>query len=156
MVSTINPVGSLYLIELQEPFESLALQFVPNEIGFNYQGNFQAVLPTGRNTPIFHYTGGKDDLSLNLVFYAEEEHEIKKKIDWLRSLRYADGYNNPARRVLLQFGNLFGNEEKWVVNSVAGKFLDFMQVNNYAPKRAEVSLSLSLSTDYNFTYKDLR
>jgi hypothetical protein len=156
-VTTVNPASSLYLVELQEPFETLALQFVPDEISKNRQGNFEAVLPTGRNTPVFQYTGGNDDLSLVLMFYADDaqRENVLQKVAWLESLANSDGYNAPARRIKIVFGKVF-REEKWVVKTVATKLLDFAHLYGYAPMRAEVSLSLSLATDSNLTFKDIR
>ena len=157
VVSTITPINSVYLVELQDPFETLALQFIPNEINKTRQGNFEAVLPTGRNNPIFQYTGGNDDLSLVVVFYADDEHResVLKKIAWLESLANSDGYNAPARRVKIVFGNVF-REEKWVVKTVSTKMSDFASLYGYAPMRAEINLSLSLAPDTNLIFKDIR
>ncbi|WP_338761855.1 hypothetical protein WAF17_16405 [Bernardetia sp. ABR2-2B] len=149
--------GSIYILELAEPFGRLELQEVPKEISKQRTGNYAAIDVPGRNNPLHHYTGGSDNFSMScqFVYDGSGEDTVLRDINWLESLMANDSYNAPTRRVKVIFGNLFANKT-YIVKSVDSKFTDFDNKNGWRSRRAEVTISFALDMDRNRSINDIR
>ena len=156
-LSAVTPKGSLYIIELAEPFERLEFQEVPVEIPWDRTGNYAEIAVPGRNNPLHHYTGGSDLVSLKLQFIYDNSGvaNVERDIRWLQSLIANDSYNAPIRRVKIIFGQLFRNET-WIVKAAKATFTDFDSKKNFASRRANVDISFALDTDKNRSLADIR
>lgn len=156
-LSAVTPKGSLYILELAEPFERLEFQEVPAEIPWDRTGNYAEIAVPGRNNPLHHYTGGSDSVSLKLQFVADDSgvDSVERDVRWLQSLVGNDSYNAPTRRVKIVFGKLFRNET-WIVKSVKSSFTDFHSEKGYASRRTTVDISFALDTDKNRSLADMR
>jgi len=137
--------------------ERLEIQFMPNEINGSRSADLKELKVVGRNNPFLHYTGGKENLNLPLEFYSDiESHDdVKRKIDWLRSLTINDGKIGSYRRVKIVFGDLF-RWELWVVKAVNYKYTHFDGESGFLPLRAVANLVLQIDTDNDVTINDLR
>ncbi|WP_291726161.1 hypothetical protein [Bernardetia sp.] len=149
--------GSIYILELSEPFGRLELQEVPKEIAKQRTGNYATVDVPGRNNPLHHYTGGGDTFSMScqFVYDGSNEDTVLRDINWLEGLIANDSYNAPTRKVKVIFGNLFSNKT-YIVKSVSSKFTDFDNQNGWKARRAEVSISFELSMETNRSINDIR
>ena len=136
--------------------EALEIQFVPQNIPGQRIADIKDIYVVGRNNPFTHYTGGKETVSLPLEFYSDEEYhdDVKKKIDWLRSLTVKDpitGYH----KVKINFGKLF-RWEVFVVKSVKYNYSHFDGNSDFLPLRATCTVELQIDTDDDITINDLR
>jgi len=150
-------LGRLYLLELEEPFERLELQFVPGELSMNRQADLKQIAIVGRNNNLLQYTGGSDTLNLPIEFYSDSEFrdDVISKVNWLQSLAMSDGNNGPYRNVKLVFGNLFRNEI-WAVSSVSPVLSHFDDKYNFLPLRATVEIRLILDPKTNLLFDQVR
>lgn len=149
--------GRCYIVELSPPYERLEIQFVPKEFSYGSTAKMAKIEVVGRNNPLHHYTGGDDNLSFQLDFFAEEESrkDVLKKVKWIQSLRYNDGNFAPKKNISIVFGNLFRNEI-WTVDSVQVKYSDFDSLHDFLPQQAFVDIKLSLDPIKNLRIKDVR
>jgi hypothetical protein len=131
--------GKIYLVELESPFESLEIQFVPEEIVMNRTANVVDFAVVGRNNPLHQYTGGDEKMSLKLDFYSDSERrdDVIKKTRWLESLAQNDAGRRPQTLVKVTLSM-------------------FDSAHGYLPKQAYVDLQLSLDTKVNIPKSDLR
>lgn len=146
----------LYIVELAEPFERLAIQFMPNVRGSRV-GNYSKVQIVGRNNPKYHFTGGEDSLRLDMEFMAFSElgDEVWKKIQWLKSLTANDAFNGPTHEVSLIFGRMYRNQ-RWIITRVDDQPRRFDHKKGMFPIEATVSINLSRVTERNLTIQDIR
>lgn len=130
--------------------ERLEIQFVPKEITGSRTANLKDIIVIGRNNPFLHYTGGKESINLSLDFYSDiESHDdVKKKIDWLRSLTINNGTVGGFRSVKIVFGDLF-RWETFAVKSVNYKMTHFDGDSDFLPLRATVTLTLQVQGKYD-------
>lgn len=98
-----QPQEKYYIIDIDNPNERLAFQFIPQEIKHNATAKNQSVEIVGRSNPQIHYTGGDDKVSFTLNFHAKKEDisYVTEQCRWLQSLRGKD--------IKLIFGNLYQN-----------------------------------------------
>lgn len=148
MTNLIN----FYIIVVDDPNERLEFQFVPNEVSINSTASTEGAATPSRNNSRFIYYGGDDAISFTLNFVAEndteaERREIKRRAEWLRSLRY-DG-----RDVLVVCGDLF-DTIPYGVESVGIKYTELH--SDGLPTQAEISLSLKLNPSKALTFQDIR
>lgn len=155
MGSTTNK--ELYIVETVEPFSSLEIQFVPQEISNSRDAKLQTFTVVGRNDDLMHYISGSEKLDLTLEFMSEEANreDVYKKINWLKSLTMNDGYAGKYRNVKLIFGDLFKNHI-WVIKTVAPKMTHLSQEHKWLPLRAVVQINLILDPEKNRYIDDVR
>jgi hypothetical protein len=149
--------GSIYILELSEPFGRLELQELPSELSTQRTGNYAEINVPGRNNPLHHYTGGSDTFSMSFQFVYDSSgvDNVLRDVQWLEGLMANDSYNAPSRRVKIIFGKIFNNKT-YIVKSVSSKFMDFVNNNGWISKRAEVSISFALDMDNNRSIADIR
>lgn len=152
-----NTRGRCYIVILRPPYEKLEFQFVPAEVKLNSKANNAKIEVVGRNNPRHHYTGGDDSFSLKLEFYSdvEERDDVIKKVRWLQSLRYNDGYAGPKRNIKVVMGDMF-QREIWIVDSVNIDMTNFDSQKGFRPRQASVDLNMSLDPRSNLTINDIR
>jgi len=155
MISTTN--GNLYIVELEDPFEKMEIQFVPENIAQPRTANLKSVNIVGRNNDLLHYTGGQETMQLTLDFLADDERrtEVIDKIRWLKSLTMKDGDNGPFRNVSLIMGDLFKNQV-WAVSSVEPTMTHFDGDHNWLPLRASVVVKFILDPKTNLLFSQVR
>lgn len=125
--------------------ERLEIQFVPDTIGGVRTAKLKDISVIGRNNPFLHYTGGRELINLPLEFYSDiEAHDdVKKKIDWLRSLTINNGKIGGYNRIKIVFGGLFRWEE-FAVKSVKYNYTHFDGNSDFLPLRATATVSLQV------------
>lgn len=130
--------------------ERLEIQFVPGEITGTRTADLKDIVVVGRNNPFLHYTGGKEMINLPLEFYSDiEAHDdVKKKIDWLRSLTINNGNIGGFRSVKVIFGDLF-RWETFAVKAVSYKMSHFDGDSDFLPLRANVGLTLQVQGKFD-------
>lgn len=149
-----------HIVELEERNgvrEKLEIQFIPAGISGSRIANLQEVVIVGRNDPLLHYTSGKETLTLPLEFYSDNERhdDVKKKVDWLRSLTINNGAIGGYRNIKIIFGDLF-KWEIWAVSNVNYNYTHLDGQSGFLPLRATVNLSLKLDTPENLEIDDFR
>ncbi len=149
--------GSIYILELAEPFGRLELQEAPKEITKQRTGNYAEINVPGRNNPLHHYTGGSDSFSMSCQFLYDGSgvDTVNRDVNWLEGLMGNDSYNAPTRRVKVIFGKIF-NKKTYIVKSVSSKLTDFINDKGWSSRRAEVTISFALDMDNNRSISDIR
>lgn len=147
MAATTTTDNQLFIVETSEPFSTMAIQFVPGEMGNDRSANFANIAVVGRNDEIQHYIGGSETLNLTLDLYGGKA-EVMDKINWLKSLTLNDGYSGSFRSVKLVFGDLF-KYQVFNITKVTPSMSHFTKELNWLPQRATVSISLKLDPDEN-------
>jgi hypothetical protein len=145
------------LVELSPPFERLNFQFMPEGITWKRDAQIQSVAIVGRNNPVHQYIGGTDSLNFSLSFHSDEENreDVKRKVDWLKSLAMSDAGFGPARKVRLVMGKFYNNET-WLIKGVSVSYKNIDQRFDFLPLQATVQLSLMLDPETNRTISDVR
>lgn len=149
--------GKIYFVELVAPFERLELQFVPETISNPREADISEVAIVGRNLPKTQHTGGRETLAMRLDFYSDEENrqDVKRKVDWLKSLTYNGGASGPARKVKLIWGDLY-KKETWVVKSVRPEYSNFSNMYGMLPQQAYVDIVLMRDEKQNISLQNAR
>lgn len=157
MADISTTYSELFIVEAQPPFSSRAFQFVPEVIENPRSAKLQEVVIIGRNDALLHYINGQESLRLELEFLAtsEKKDDVKKTIDWFKSLTMNDGYSGKIRNVKLIMGNVFTNEV-WLVEAVEPKMSHFSQKDAWMPLRATIGLNLKLDPNKNRYIDDVR
>ena len=145
-------LNNFYIIVLDDPNDRLELQFLPEEVSVSSTASIEAAATPARNNSRFFYYGGDDAINFSLSFFAEnnseaELREVKRRVDWLHSLRYE------GKDVLCIFGDLFPTTPL-IVDSVSIKKSLIDEQGLY--KSAEVSLSFKVNPSENLTGQDIR
>jgi hypothetical protein len=149
--------SELVIVELDSPFESIELQFVPDEISVPRKADLSRVQVVGRNNKLLHYTGGEETMPLKVEFYSDDENreDVIYKVDWLKSLCYNDGDVARARKVKVIFGDLFPYHV-WAVESVTPILSHFDNTKGWLPMRASVDIQFVMDPDTNLLIRDVR
>ncbi|WP_375560265.1 hypothetical protein ACE193_21545 [Bernardetia sp. OM2101] len=149
--------GSIYILELAEPFERLELQEMPSEISGQRSGNYAEINVPGRNDSLFHFTGGSESFSISCQFFADDSgvDNVLRDVNWLLGLMANDSFNAPVRKVSFVFGKIF-DRKAYIVKDVKYKFMDFRKDNGLVSRRAEVTISFALAVDNNRSIADIR
>jgi len=136
--------GQLYIVNLTT-LEKLEIQFVPNEVVIDRSANMPEVVIIGRDTPNYQWSSGRQSLTLNLDFLANDENrlDVKAKVEWLMGLTRRPANNRKAPNVKLVWGDLF-KDEVWVVPSVKPRYSNFNKVYNFLPQQAYVDITFNL------------
>ena len=149
--------GKVYITALSS-LDKLEIQFIPAQLNITRSPSIASIAVVGRNNPLHHYTGGSTSMKFELDFYAEQADrtDVVEKCKWLESLAYSNGFDNPPERVRLTFGELFRNNEVWIVESVSVRYVQFDAVFGLLPTQAYVSLSLKLDPESNLKINEIR
>jgi hypothetical protein len=157
-ISTTNQ--SIFLFELQPPFERIEFQFMPEDFTWDRTGNWVNVPIVGRNNSKKHLTGGEDRLSFQLDFNAlfEDDKQLCiQRMAWLQSLTATDGFSGPARNVKLGWGNSPMFRHKiWIVRRVSSRMGLFHSGFDYNPMQAYIDVELELDPEENLRLDDIR
>lgn len=137
--------------------ETLKFQTMPLELSYAPESLWSAIASSGRNNPLYHYTGSEDTLNFMLTWYADEQlrEDVLKKCKWLESLSKNDGYTGKPHHVKLMFGRLF-NEATWIVEKAPYKMSLFNRVHKMLPTLAVQEVTLKKITDNNLSYSTMR
>lgn len=146
----------LYFIGLTTLFR-LDIQFVPENLKLSSSAEFPEITIVGRNTPQYQHTGGREQLTLKLDFHAVEssKEDVLRKINWLKSLRYSNGFGSPPEKVKLVWGDMFQDEE-WLVKQVDVEFSLFDKVAGFLPRQAYATVTLLYDPKVNIKWNNLR
>jgi hypothetical protein len=152
--------GKVYLLELQEPFERLEFQFIPEELAWERVGTWVNVPITGRNNSKKHLTGGEDKLTFQIDFsgiMAQDSRFCIKQVSWLQSLTVMDGFAGIARNVKLVWGesDLF-RHKIWIVRRVSSRLLNFNSYYGLDPQQALIEIELELDPQENTRLNSVR
>lgn len=152
-----------YIVEVDKPDGALAnerieIQFVPNSIDLTRDANFTEIMVVARNNPKYHYVNGKDSMRFTVEFYSDEKSrtDVIRKVRWLKSLTMNDGYNKGLKRVLVKFGDIFKDNETWLLKSVKSSLSHFDNENGFLPLRAICDLEFVLDPNTNLLKDDVR
>lgn len=152
----------VFIVELAPPFERLELMDIPDTVSVPRQVNNGVVAVPGRNNPIYQYTGGSDTMNLEMFFFTESEggvdiESVTRKVNWLKSLTYADNVNQATRKVKIVWaGSSLFQDLEWVITSVTPEYQGFHSQYNYLPVFAKVTLSFALAPDEDLKLSDFR
>lgn len=148
----------LYILDLVTQ-ESLEIQFVPQEIQYNPESTWVAIASSGRNNPLYHYTGSEDTLAFEIDWHAqiEDRDDVIAKCRWLESLTKNNGWDEPPHHVELIWGSLFGvPTSEWVVTAAPYKLSNFHRPSNMLPIQAYQQVTLKRITTTNRDYSEIR
>lgn len=144
--------------------ELLEIQFLPESITGSRTSNLKNIKVVGRNNPFVHYTGGTETITLPLEFYSDTDFhdDVKRKIDWLRSLTIKDETFGYSTVKVVMGGDNKGpfRWEVFVVKSVQYTMSHFEGEFNFLPLRAKCTLQLQVvgsgDGSDDVTFNDLR
>ncbi len=147
--------GLIYITNLLT-LETIEAQYVPMSLVGNRVAKLAEVAIPSKNTPNFHFTGGSEEITLKLDFFAEDitRTEVISKVSQLKALTIKDGKNNPAPKVKVVFGDIF-QDERWVVKNVRYEFSLFNNFFNMNPNMCIVDLTLALAPEKDLTLRDV-
>lgn len=149
--------GKLYITALKS-LERLEIQFLPKEIQFGRKVDYGEVVIVGRNNPLYHFSGGSNQFTLELDFLAmtESREDVIERCKWLESLTANDGFTKPPEKVKVTFGNLFKPHEVWIITAFSYKLSGFKSAYGYLPTQAIANVTFSLDPEANLTHDDIR
>lgn len=135
---------------------SLALQYLPQEIDYTPEAGWAIIKPFGRNNPFYHYTGSEDTLKFTLHWVAaqSDKQDVMLKSKWLESLTKSDAFKSDPHPVKFIFGDVF-KKATWIVYSAPVKFSLFDATNNMFPTLAIQDVELRRITSTNRTRTDV-
>lgn len=148
-------LGQPYFLDLIT-LERLFLQTVPLELSYGPDANWVVIASAGRNTGLYHYTGGEDKLEFTLSWYGNQEdrRDVISKVKWLESLTRNDGYDQKPHQVQFIFGDLF-RDAKWVVTGAPYKLSGFNRQFGMMPQLASQDICLKRISETNRTREDI-
>ena len=122
---------------------SLALQYIPQEIEYNPDAGWAVIKSFGRNAPFYHYTGSEDILKFTLHWVAAQadKQDVMLKTKWLESLSKSDGYDSDPHPCKFIFGEVW-KKATWIVYSASPKYSLFDGANNMFPTFATQDVEL--------------
>lgn len=145
-----------------ETAEFLEFSMNPATISDSKNNTFAIIESPGRSHPFIQWSnGGKRIVGFKLKFFrTENESEVRRKVRWLQSLQYPE-YSSDGRllagphKVLFLFGNTFGSDQKWIVESVQVQYGELWS-KKLEPYSAEVDISLMEWNDNFVSYGSVR
>lgn len=148
-------VNQPYFIDMvtQEVFY---LQTIPIELEKSGETSWSTIQATGRNVPLYQYTGAEDVVNFTVSWYANEDNkeDALKKCKWLDALSQNDGYDNKPHKVKFIFGRLFCNSI-WIVASAKYKMSLFDRSKEMMPCLAIQEISLKRVSETNPTRSEI-
>jgi hypothetical protein len=147
--------NELYLVNL-ETLERLPFQCVPSNIQIKRPTDISSIEIVGRNTHIYHNTGGAEEVSFKLDYFSVKENrrDVLESCLKLKALTYVEP-RKKATKVMIVFGDLFSELETFIVKSIDFEISQFDQANMY-PKQAYINITLALDPKKNLTPKQVR
>lgn len=136
--------------------ERLFLQTIPKEIDYVPEATWVAIASAGRNSALYHYTGGEDKVEFEISWYGNQKDrkDVIAKIKWLESLSKNDGYDNKPHPCQFIFGDLF-RDAKWQVVSAGYKMSAFNRQFGMFPQLAFQNIILKRISETNRTRADI-
>lgn len=147
----------IWIIE-PKTLKKVKLPFVPRELKYTPESNFKAIASMGRNTPLYHYTGGEDTLEFEIDWFAEKEHryDVIQNCKWLESLSKNDGYDAPPSPVILHWNVDLFSDSIWLITAAPYRLLDFQAHRNMLPQQAYQQVTLKRTTATNLKRADIQ
>jgi hypothetical protein len=155
---SISYEKNLYFVDLVT-FDRLEIQFVPDKLSYKPDSKFIAIESSGRNNPIYHYTGSEDTLTFRLDWHAKDEdrRDVIDKCRWLEALSKNNGWEEPPHPVMLVFGNLFETStDNWLVTAAPYDLDNFRVASFMLPVQAYQEITLKRIANHNLDYKDIK
>jgi hypothetical protein len=160
-----NDIGK-YLRTKNQPYfldmengEKLLFQTIPLELSYNpsESAGWTAIASSGRNNPLYHYTGSEDSLNFTISWYANEEsrEDVLRNCKWLEALSKNDGYLKKPHRIKLMFGKVFNNTT-WIVEKAQYKMSMFQRDKGMLPALAIQEVTLKRLANTNLTTTEIR
>lgn len=148
--------GQIYITDLRSK-ESLAIQFLPDELNINRNVNLSSIGVVARNNPVVHWLGGSKELSFTFYLVADDDSRMDAimRAKWLESLTYQDTTTGQSPKVAFIWGRRYKNC-KWIVSKLSFKEKIFVPAENFLPLYIEVSITLTLANDTNELVSDIR
>jgi hypothetical protein len=144
--ATHKPKG--YLVAIDRPGESIAIQFSLPDIGERRNGGFDEVEIVGYNDPKQQYVGGTLEISFTLDFFVTQRNrrDALQRARTLRSWTYGEGFRKPPSRVQLFYGSTFVNYI-WVIKTLNINMTQFTRTGmrgapNTMPESVKVEITL--------------
>ena len=147
----------IYLVNLND-LTQLQVQTVPGMLEVKPSSSWEAVASPGRNSPFFHFSGSEESVTLELDWYAVEEHkmDVLKKCRWVKSLSMADGYLDGPPLIKLIFGYVFPPTVRWRVVSAPYELSLFDASKGMYPCQAYQTIELKRVADHNLSTYEIR
>lgn len=129
--------------------EVLYLQTIPSEIEVGPDMSWVAVAASGRNVPLYQYTGAEDTIKFTVTFYSNriDGKDVWRKIKWLQSFKN-DGYKDPVHLVRFVFGELF-RKSKFVLYATPARISNFHRDKGMMPALASIDIELKRVSEFN-------
>jgi hypothetical protein len=145
----------IYLINV-DTGEKKKLPFVPKELKYEPTSNWKTINSMGRNTPLYHYTGGEDVLEFEIDWFTEVEgrEDVINNCKWVEALSKADGYAKSPPLVHLHWNTELFSKSYWIVTAAPYRLLDFQAHRNMLPQQAYQQITLKRVTGSNLLHKD--
>lgn len=112
-LSKSKPTISIYNF-FTYPIQSIELQTIPKDLEISSEGTWAVINSSGRNLPMYHYTGSETTLQFNISWYANDPknpQDVLAKCRLLERWSKADGYEKapPLLQIDWGTGGIFGN-----------------------------------------------
>ena len=112
-LSKSKPIISIYNF-FTYPIQSIELQTIPKDLEISSEGTWAVINSSGRNLPMYHYTGSETTLQFNISWYANDPknpQDVLAKCRLLERWSKADGYEKapPILQIDWGTGGIFGN-----------------------------------------------
>lgn len=112
-LSKSKPTISIYNF-FTYPIQSIELQTIPKDLEVSSEGTWAVINSSGRNLPMYHYTGSETTLQFNISWYANDPknpQDVLAKCRLLERWSKADGYEKapPLLQIDWGTGGIFGN-----------------------------------------------
>ncbi len=149
---------NLYIVDLVDPSNKIKIQFVPQELDYDPDSNWETVAAVGRNNGNYQYTGSEDVLKFQLDWYAESEDrkDVLLRCKQVESLTKNDGFDNPPHHVKLIWGDTMFSDATWVVIKAPYKMRLFQAHRSMLPQQAYQEVTLKRVTVDNTTISQIR
>lgn len=137
-------MGSVLLINANDPNDKLEVQFAPQEIETTRVNKTEEVSIVGRNLPFYQGVSGARKIDLTLEFYTEAEDgkDIHQKVAWIESFTFNETFQESRPSLFIVFGENFVGSRFIIEGDVKTTFADFDAQYNFAPRRATVKITL--------------
>ena len=150
-------LSQLFFVAIDTPEVSqLQLQYSPQTISYNREADVQDIAIVGRNDKLHQYTSGTTSVSFEVDFYSQQANrqDVKDKIKWLESQLYSSENRAPSR-ILIVFGDLFSENDIWILKSCAVTYSNFEPATGWLPLYAKASLSFVRDTEQDLFAGDI-
>lgn len=154
---TTSTAGKIYITAVKS-LEKIEVQFLPKELEFSRKLKYGEILIVGRNNPLYHYSGGSNEFTLELDFIADEDNreDVIRRCKLLESWTSNDGYKSAPEKLKVTFGKLFKNNEVWLIADFSYKLGQFKSEYGYLPQQAVASVKFVLDPEKNTKHSDIK